>query len=288
MSQAAIRGAQTPEVVVYRPVDRLKGLSVKEFRRQYQNRKPVVITDALQDWNAWNTWTFDAFTSRFGNSLVSVYPYDQGRYRADRVERLPLAEYIQNILRHDFNSYPYYLIYNSSLLDEHEQLKSDFSEPKYCYDWFKFVPKALRFPSPRLYLGPKGAISSLHQDRWGSHFWMAQFEGRKRWILFPPHQEQFLYKSQGTEHDQGLIHYHLQPDKPDLKKFPMFKHASGLECTIGPGDLLIVPGNWLHWVLSLDATLSLTHNYMGPGNFLSCMKGQSEWSFQYVLEKFRH
>jgi hypothetical protein len=28
-----------------------------------------------------------------------------------------------------------------------------------------------------------------------------------------------------------------------------------------------VPGGWAHEVISLDATLSLTHNYMGPGCF---------------------
>jgi hypothetical protein len=288
MSQPTLMRALTPDTVQYASVDSRSGLSVREFKREYYNRKPVVITDGIKKWSARSTWTFNTFKSRYGKSIVSVYPYEQGRYRADRIQQLPLADYIDKILTNDFDSYPYYLIYNSSLLDEHQELRGDFFEPKYCFDWFKFLPKAMRFPSPRLYIGPKGAISSLHQDRWGTHFWMAQLEGRKRWILFSPDQEKFLYKSEGSAKEQGLTHYQVQPDKPDLKRFPMFNQGKGLECTIGPGDLLIVPGNWLHWVLSLDATLSLTHNYMGPGNFLPALKGQAGWCFDYWLGKLRH
>jgi hypothetical protein len=72
-----------------------------------------------------------------------------------------------------------------------------------------------------------------------------------------------------------------------LERFPLFKKAKGVECTIGPGDLLIVPGNWLHWVISLDPTLSLTHNYMGPGNFWPCLKGQTGWYLDYCRGKLK-
>jgi hypothetical protein len=288
MTAAIMGSAVATEPVHYESVDRRRELSVREFKREYLNRKPVVITDGINDWRARSTWTFENFKSRYGESIVAAYPYEHGRYRADRAQQLPLAEYIDNILTKDFDSYPYYLIYNSSLLHEHRELRGDFSEPEYCFDWFKFLPEAMRFPSPRLYLGPKGTISSLHQDRWGTHFWMAQLEGRKWWILFSPDQDRLLYKGQDTGKEQGLIRYQVQPDKPDLKRFPMFREAKGMECTIGPGDLLIVPGNWLHWVMSLDATLSLTHNYMGPGNFWSCLQGQAGWCVDYWLGKIRH
>jgi ribosomal protein L16 Arg81 hydroxylase len=288
MINAAIP-ATTMEAVRYEPVDRCSGLSVREFKKQYYNRRPVVMTDGIKDWGARSTWTFDNFKSRYGKSIVSAYPYENGSYRADREQRMPLADYIGKILLYDFDSYPYYLIYNASLLQEHIELWADFSEPKYCFDWFKFIPEFMRFPSPRLYLGPKGAISTLHQDRWGTHFWMAQLEGRKRWILFSPDQAELLYSTKVTG---DLIRYQVQPEKPDLERFPLFKKTKGVECTIGPGDLLIVPGNWLHWVISLDPTLSLTHNYMGPGNFSPCLKGQTGWFLDYcrgiLKRRFKH
>jgi hypothetical protein len=92
-----------------------------------------------------------------------------------------------------------------------------------------------------------------------------------------------LYRSGGDGRE--LIPFAVNPEVPDYHRFPMFRDAKGMECTIGPGDLLVVPGGWIHWVKSLDPTLSLTHNYMGRGNFRPALKGQLRWSFDYLLER---
>ena len=270
----------------YAPVDRRAGLSLKEFKRDYYRRKPVVVSGAPYGWKAWSSWGWENFKNRCGSSQVTVFPYQNNQYRQDGAQKLSLAEYIEKILVTDFDTYPYYMIYNSSLLQEHEDLWQDFSEPTHCYDWFNLLPKAVRFPSPRIYIGPKGAISTLHQDRWGSHFWMAQLQGRKHWILFPPNEAEFLYPA-FSKKGSGLARYQVQPDRPDLEQFPLFEKCHGLECVIGPGDVLIAPGEWLHWVKSLDATLSLTHNYMAPGNIGSCMKGLTKWFIELQMGK-RH
>jgi len=129
-----------------------------------------------------------------------------------------------------------------------------------------------------VFIGPKGSIQNLHQDMWGTFFWMAQLAGRKRWILFAPDQRGFLYEP-SDRLATGSTRPPVQPDKPDLERYPLFVKAQGFECTCGPGDLIIVPRDWFHWVQSLDPTVSLTHNYMGPGNFGSCLVGQFRWSF---------
>ena len=108
---------------------------------------------------------------------------------------------------------------------------------------------------PRIFIGPRGAITPLHMDIWETHAWLAQLVGRKRWLLFPPDQRPLLYD------------YQVQPCQADLEKFPLFRKASPLECTIGPGDVIFVPSGWAHEVISLDATISITHNYLGPGCF---------------------
>jgi ribosomal protein L16 Arg81 hydroxylase len=112
---------------------------------------------------------------------------------------------------------------------------------------------------PRIFIGPKGAVTPLHHDIWDTHAWLAQLVGRKRWIMFPPDQRHLRYG------------YQVQPDQPDLEGFPRFQQATPLECTIGPGDVIFVPSRWAHWVVSLDPTISLTHNYMGRGCFWSAM-----------------
>jgi ribosomal protein L16 Arg81 hydroxylase len=106
-----------------------------------------------------------------------------------------------------------------------------------------------------MFIGPKGAVTPLHVDLWGTHAWLSQLVGRKRWILFSPDQSQFLYD------------FNVDPNQPDLRRFPQFEKARGYECTIGPGETVYVPSNWSHWVVSLDASISLSSNYMAPGCF---------------------
>jgi len=62
----------------YPEVDRRSGISIREFNREYRShRKPVVITDAIDDWKARTAWTFDFFKSKFGSSnwaLLGAHP----------------------------------------------------------------------------------------------------------------------------------------------------------------------------------------------------------------------
>ena len=115
------------------------------------------------------------------------------------------------------------------------------------------MPAFLRLIYPRIFIGPKGALTPLHHDIWETHAWLAQLVGRKRWILFPREQRELLYS------------YKVRLDCPDFEQFPLLRNAKPVECTIGPGDTIFVPSGWAHQVTSLDATISITHNFMGPG-----------------------
>ena len=48
---------------------------------------------------------------------------------------------------------------------------------------------------PSLFIAPGGLKSELHIDTFGSNFWMALFEGRKRYEFQPIH-EYFTFKPQ--------------------------------------------------------------------------------------------
>jgi hypothetical protein len=56
------------------------------------------------------------------------------------------------------------------------------------------VPQSYRF----LYLGPAGSFTGFHCDVLRSYSWSANIAGRKRWVLYPPGQEQFLQDSRGN------------------------------------------------------------------------------------------
>ncbi len=237
-------------------VDRRSGLSLQEFRREYLYRgRPVVITDAIDDWKARSLWTLDHFRSRYKDTRITLSKYEGAHYRATAVETVPLGSFIDKVETNDFTAYPYYVRDDWKIFVTHKELLTDYQVPKYFFDWYVFVPGFMRLIYPRIFIGPKGAITPLHLDIWETHAWLSQLVGRKRWLLFSPDQRGLLYD------------YQVQPCKPDLDKFPLYRQAKPLECVIGPGDTIFVPSGWSHEVVSLDATISITHNYLGPGCF---------------------
>lgn len=241
----------------YPQIDRRERLSVREFKLDYlYPGKPVVITDAMGRWEANSKWTFDFFRSHYGLERVKVWRYDSEKgFTPDQYHNVSFVEYIDAVTSKDWNAYPYYLRDNWKLLHDHPELKQDYAEPEFFFDWYKFLPRFMRMPYPRLFLGPKGAVTPIHSDVGGTHAWLSQLVGRKRWLLFAPDQHEFLYD------------YEVRIDNPDYQTHPLYRHARPVEATIGPGDTIFVPSRWAHWVVSLDATISLTSNYMGPGCF---------------------
>jgi ribosomal protein L16 Arg81 hydroxylase len=243
------------------PVDRRAGLSLREFRREYlYPGRPVVITDAMDKWRARSHWTLDFFRSKYGNDSIEVHRFGRNGYKQDQVSSVKLADHIDAIEKHDWTSYPYYVRDDWNLMLSHRELLADYKVPPYFFDWFAFVPSFMRLIYPRIFIGPRGAITPLHHDVWGTHAWLSQIVGRKRWFLFSPDQRSLLYD------------YKTRVCEPDFQTFPLLAKARAMECTIAPGDTIFVPGGWSHEVVSLDATLSLTHNYMGPGCFRNSFK----------------
>ena len=259
-------------------VDRRDQLSVREFRREYlYPGRPVVITNAIEDWKARSLWTLDYFRSRYADTSIPLSKYEGAHYRVEAVETASLGSFIGSIEHNDFTTYPYYIRDDWRIFVTHKELMGDYQIPKYFFDWYVFVPPFMKLIYPRIFIGPKGAITPLHLDIWETHAWLAQLVGRKRWLLFPPDQRPLLYD------------YQVRPFQPDLEKFPLYRNARPFECIIGPGDLIFVPSGWAHEVISLDATISITHNYMGPGCFrpalANCIKekviGRLANAFQY-------
>lgn len=53
---------------------------------------------------------------------------------------------------------------------------------------------------PSLFIAPKGLCSELHVDAFGSNFWMALFEGRKRWMRGWWHRHECTYHTRHIHH----------------------------------------------------------------------------------------
>lgn len=69
---------------------------------------------------------------------------------------------------------------------------------------------------------------------------LIQISGKKRVILFPPSDVEYLY----MKGDKSLV---VDVDCPDLKRFPLFEKARRYECELLAGDCIFIPGiNLMH------------------------------------------
>ncbi len=259
----------------YPQVDRRRNLSREEFRREYlYPGRPVIIEDAIEDWRSHRLWSWDGLKEACGTAKVRVYRYDPTlEYRPNDVRFMPLGELIDHVRTgDDWQSFPYYLRDEWNLFHQYPQLRAAQKVPGYFFDWFKFLPPRLRLEYPRIFIGPRGAITPLHMDIWGTHAWLSQLSGRKRWLLFSPDQAPLLYG------------YKVRVESPDHERQPLFRQARPMEAFINPGDTIWVPSAWSHWVQSVEPGLSVTYNYMGPGCFKSSLKGMFK---QQIVRRMR-
>jgi len=133
---------------------------------------------------------------------------------------------------------------------------SEFQIPDCFADGFNRLPAKTR-PSrlPRwLFLGPEGTYTPLHTDPFGTHAWFLQLKGTKRFELWHPSDVKHL--SDGTNF--------ADLRDPDVEvAFPKALTVQRWTVDVEAGDLLFLPANWPHTVLTTKGpSISLTHNYL--------------------------
>lgn len=94
----------------------------------------------------------------------------------------------------------------------------------------------------------------LHVDVYCSYSWSVNVIGRKKWILFPPGEEEKLK----NEHNQLQLLF--DPEKNlDVKHYVIFQEH---------GDAIFVPSGWYHQVENLLDTISINHNWNNGCNII--------------------
>ena len=84
---------------------------------------------------------------------------------------------------------------------------------------------------------------------------MAQLKGRKRCILFSPEDSEFIY------------HGKVDPERPDLAKFPLLEKARFFEALLEPGEMLFMPAGWWHYVVALEKSITFSYDFFNRANF---------------------
>ncbi|XP_076857891.1 HSPB1-associated protein 1 homolog [Brachyhypopomus gauderio] len=101
-----------------------------------------------------------------------------------------------------------------------------------------------------LWIGTRGSNTPCHVDSYGCNL-VFQIQGRKRWHLFPPDDAAYLYPTR-IPYEESSVFSRVNVVQPDLARFPAFQHARAHCVTLHPGQVLLVPGRWWHYVESID------------------------------------
>src|SRR3954471_5709471 len=89
---------------------------------------------------------------------------------------------------------------------------------------------------------------------------------RRRFTLFPPDQIVNLYMGPLELTPAGTPISLVDPDAPDLERFPRFAEAAklGQSATLDPGDAIYIPFHWWHAVASLDPVSAFVNYWWNP------------------------
>ena len=222
-------------------------------------QKPVIITDCVKFWPAFEKWSLDFFSQR-----------DKSKKQLFRAEAVDISfpDYLQYMKEAKEES-PLYLFDKFSLKQD-PGLASDFQVPKYFdQDLFQVLGEEERPDYRWIIIGPERSGSTFHIDPNSTCAWNAVITGSKKWILTPPNQPPpGVYPSKdGSEvtspvslSEWYLNHYH------QLKQLQTQGDLTVYEAVCKPGEMIFVPAKWWHSVMNLEDGIAITQNFVSSYN----------------------
>lgn len=251
-------------LAAHKQVPRESGLSVSDFDEKYgQHNLPVIFTDVVPTWPAYEKWSREKMVERFANTSFKL---DQPG--ADGKKMLMNFKEYMKYSESTIDADPMYLF--DPLFDRRdESLLEDYEIPPYFNrDLFQSLDDEPRPYYRWLVIGPARSGSAYHQDPYKTSAWNALLRGVKRWFLYPPH-----VLPPGAQKDDDDDYSAPDPLEWMVDYYPRLKDVNGelapIQFLQKPGDLVFVPSGWWHMVLNVTETIAVTQNFCDQHNFLS-------------------
>jgi hypothetical protein len=244
----------------------LDAITEDAFVSKYlQNNEPVVVRDLAFDQER---WTPDYFRSNLGDLTAQVYDT-----LFDLQEVCTLAEYLD---RHFGvpggyrENVPYIRWYNRLKDVDHAWGDEAFRRMSTSWAMPSFLPKrdmlvpsrpvadAVHdaFPYRGILVSAKGARTRLHRDPFCSDAIVSQFHGAKEVVMYRPQRaEELRVRHEDGTSFGGFIDVR-QPLLTDVSAEPDYHGI------IRPGQAIYIPHGWLHDVLVVEDSISVTWNFV--------------------------
>lgn len=229
---------------------------------QQQKQRPMVVTGALEQWEAMR-WSIEDLKTLYGNIHIPVeVSYHGGDYRCLHTSEGSGKKRFEADV-----SVPF------SLLLETMQARNTAQQPTEVVlyaaqtDLLELIPQlaagvqAPPLPSMhnRLYkrntwLGPAGTTTPLHCDPYYNLF--CQVMGSKYIRLYDRKHTQQLYPF-GNHFLRNTSQ--VEVENVDNQRFPDFAQTPYLECQLEAGDMLFIPRKYWHYVRALSPSWSVSY-----------------------------
>jgi hypothetical protein len=218
------------------------------FKKKYVNRnQPVIIKGIVENWAAIKLWDNQYFADNFPDSTVGVVPLSNGELdlnptRGSKLEQLSIRESIKAV--------------QSEKLDNGWAIASPIE--KFPIEMQKQCPPvsycaSAKFLRGRVFIGPKGTVTPLHQDLFENLYTVVK--GCKRIILYPPDSPVYRY----SPFSKLPNHAQTDPEFPDFVRYPKFKEAKPIKFDLKAGETLFIPAFWWHHLRNLEPTIAVSY-----------------------------
>lgn len=241
---------------------------------------PVVLTRVMDNWPAMSEWSLEYFSERYGDFPVEAFApqFEELAHWGVRTNLRDYIAYLRDPENADIEGRwlkgdPETLresgqtLYCGNFNPAHprygrpdEIFASVPAMPEFIDSWLRlldpgFVSACMRVqPHHYVYISAKGAYTPLHVDFWDTHAFLAQISGRKRAALFHPAHARLL----------------LSDETRDVRKMmrnDRYSDVDGWTADLGPGDLLVVPSRWLHFVETVDGSITYSTDWADGSNW---------------------
>jgi len=214
-------------------------------------KTPAVFHGNICEWD-FVKWSEEEWCNLFGEKPV---PFRCGPKKCSRspqwertckTENMTMRNFFQSAKNINADSWQYfdYKYLNEWLKD------SDAFE---ALSWAKLGFPELKRDESTLWIGSPGAHTPCHMDSYGCNL-VAQVHGHKQWILFP--------QSESAKLEMTRLPYEESSVYSALNFYAPIKNLNdSLDqvyiVTLSPGDVLVVPHHWWHYVENLDTAIAI-------------------------------
>lgn len=233
-------------------IEQRSKISSQEFRANFvQKGKPILISGKLQKWPSLNKWSAEYFKQKAPDLKILVKNFTT--HKEIESKTTSMEEYANLIKAYEI----------------HKRKGQSVSLPPYCHDLplFSLIPSLVKDVQPfpldylpkwyhykwwrycQFFIGSSDSITPLHFDCLLTNNIFFQVVGRKQFTILMPEDAEYCYR-------HSWRWFKVNPENPDLDKYPEYKKAKPITFIVNPGDILYMPPGTLHHVRSLDMSIS--------------------------------